>query len=155
MKPGLLDFHLFPLSDWRQANERLSGNNARHVLVVTEQQQGNEELTDFLGKILSAVKLNLVEDTLLLKLTRRENISFSDLSRHHSIRQVLLFGIEPRQLGLHFSLPLNVPMSFGGRFFLYTYPLALLFEERTADSRPKAASLWKNLKQLFIDPETP
>lgn len=110
---------------------------------------------DFLGKILSAVKLNIVEDTLLLKVTRSENISFSDLSRHHTARHILLFGIEPRQLGLHFSLPLNVPMSFGGSAFLYTFPLHSLFEERTADARPKAATLWKNLKRLFIDAETP
>ena len=153
MKPNLLDFYLFPLSDWRQLNERLSGNNARHVLIVLEHRESDSELTDFLGKILSAVKLNLQEDTFLLKLTKGENISFSNFSQVQPVRHVLLFGIAPRQLGLHFSLPLNQPMRLGDTVFLFTHPILDIFEERKAESRPKAGALWKNLKQLFIDPD--
>lgn len=152
MKPNLLDFHLFPLSDWRQLQERLSGGNARHVLIVVEQEENQAELTDYLGKILSAVKLNLQEDTLLLRLTKGENISFSSLARVHTVRQTLLFGVPPRRLGLHFTLPPGQLVTAGERTFLYAGPLRSLWEEREAAARPQAAALWKNLKQLFIDP---
>ncbi|MCB0560878.1 MAG: hypothetical protein H6573_30480 [Lewinellaceae bacterium] len=151
MKPNLLDFSLFPLSDWRQFNERLSGNNARRVLIVLERLESDSELMDFLGKILSAVQLNLEEDTLLLRLTKGENISFSRLSQVQPVRYVLLFGIAPRQLGLHFSLPPGQPMRFGETYFLHTSALLDIFEERKAKARPKAGALWNNLKQLFID----
>ena len=154
MKPNLLDFSLFPLSDWRQFNERLSGNNARHVLIVLEHRESDSELTDFLGKILSAAKINLGQDALLLKVTKGENISFSNLSQSRPVRHVLLFGTEPRQLGLYFNLPLNQPVKVGSAYFLLAPPLGALFEEREAESRPAAAALWKNLKQLFLDSET-
>lgn len=154
MKSNFLGFHLFPLSDWRQLGPRLSGNNARHILAVIEHQENDEELTDFLGKILSAAKINLGQDALLLKVTKGENISFSNLSQSMPARHVLLFGAEPRQLGLHFALPLNQPVKVGGACFLLAHPLGALFEEREAESRPAAAALWKNLKQLFLDSDT-
>lgn len=155
MKPGFFDFHLFPLSDWEQLGSRLSGGNARHVLIVMEHQEDDKELTDFLGKILSAAKLNLEEDTLLLKLTKGENISLPNLSQAKPVKYVLLFGVGPRQLGVHFPLVADEPTRFGKVLFLYSPPLRSLFEERKAETRPKAASLWKNLKQLFVDPDTP
>lgn len=151
MKTGLLDFYLFPLSDWRQLNDRLSGDNARHVLIVLDDEHSGEELTDFLGKILSAAKLRFREDTLLLKLTKAENISFSNLSRAKPIKYALLFGVEPRQLGLFFTLPPDQPVKHAGTYFLRTSTLAELFEERKSESRSRAAALWQNLKQLFID----
>lgn len=120
MKPGFFDFHLFPLSDWEQLGSRLSGGNARHVLIVMEHQEDDKELTDFLGKILSAAKLNLEEDTLLLKLTKGENISFSNLSQAKPVKYVLLFGVGPRQLGVHFPLVADEPTRFGKVLFLYS-----------------------------------
>ncbi|MCB0583956.1 MAG: hypothetical protein KDD06_01295 [Phaeodactylibacter sp.] len=155
MRADLFDFYLFPLSDWRQLEKRISGNNGRRVLVVLELIKDDAELMDFLEKIFSAVKLNLQEDTLLFKLTTGENISFSSLAQAHAIESVLLFGIQPARLGLHFTLPLNEPVRFGDVSFLSTSSLAALFEERNAGARPKAAALWKNLKQLFTDPNTP
>lgn len=129
--------------------KRLSGNNARQVLAVAENSGAGEELEDLLGKILSAAGLNLKEDILLLRLTRRENISFSNLGRAWPVRHVLLFGIEPKQLGLHFSLPLHQAVELGGIVFLRSHALSEIAEERQSKGRPKAAALWKSLRQLF------
>lgn len=129
--------------------KRLSGNNARQVLAVAENSGAREELEDLLGKILSAAGLNLKEDILLLRLTRRENISFSNLGRAWPVRHVLLFGIEPKQLGLHFSLPLHQAAELDGIVFLRSHALSEIAEERQSKGRPKAAALWKSLRQLF------
>lgn len=155
MKSDFLDFHLFSLTDWRQMENRLSGGNRRGVLLVIDQQDDQKELTDFLGKILSAVQIDMEEDALLLKITKGENISFSHFARAHTVHHALLFGVPPRQLGLHFAPPPQHPIAFGGRYFLYTSALQALFEEREAPSRPLAAALWKNLKKLFPDSRTP
>lgn len=149
LKPGLLDFYLFPLSDWRQAGNCLSGGNARHILAVIQAGDASEELQDLLGKILSAVKISLQEDILLLKATKGESLSFASLSRAYPIQYVLLFGVGPQQLGLHLPLVRGQAVPFGPAVFLHTYSLPEIFEERNAGQRPKAAELWMNLKQLF------
>ena len=99
------------------------------------------------------MKISLKEDILLLKLTKGENISFASLSRAYPLQYVLLFGINPQQLGLQLLLPPGQAVPFGPAVFLHTYSLMEIFEERNAGQRPKSAELWRSLKQLFPQTE--
>lgn len=121
------------------------------MLALLESSGPEEDaaLGDFLEKVLAAAGIRLSTDVLLIRLTKGEPFSFSQLSRRHGIRQVLIFGIEPGLLGLHFQLPLYQPVQLGPTTFLLAHNLADIHQERQQGGKEKAGLLWKALQILF------
>ncbi len=154
MNSNFFDFYLFPASDEKQLAGRLNGQNARHILAVLDEREPSKEITAFFGKILSAVNLDMEKDVLLLHLTMPENISFSNLHHKYTIEYTLLFGVEPRQLGLHLSLPFYQAAYHNGVYYLRAHSLSEISKERQEGGKKKAGALWKALQQLFLKPET-
>lgn len=140
-----LDFKIFPTPETEKMTERVIGNNARKVLIVFQESEDTAELLDFLQKITTAIKINLAQDTLTLKITAAERYSFIELTKQHQINHIVLFGVSPSVLGLHFDLPLYWVARHQERFFLLADSLELIQKDKT-----RKAALWSCLQEMFL-----
>ena len=67
-------------------------------------EKNDTELELLLKNILSAAKLNFDEEIALLKLTSHQKYSSIDLLEKLSAKDLLLFGINPTNLGINYSI---------------------------------------------------
>lgn len=151
MKSSFFNFLLFPAPDSETPDGQLSGSPAARVLIVMAAGKSDAEiiLDGFLKKILEALQPGLSREVLFLKVTKGKPYSFSRLSAQYSLHSALIFGITPKDLGLHFNLPLYQPVQAGGITFLLAHPLADIYEERQQGGKEKAGQLWKAM-QAFL-----
>lgn len=149
LEPEFLDFAIINVPESGDLSDQLYGQNRRNVLVVFQCDANNEELEDFLGKILAAVQLDLKKDTALLKLTANQRFSFSGLRRTYDFKTVIAFGISAGRMGVQFTTPLYQPVQHEGTTFLFSDDLEKIYEERQAGGKKMSAALWKALKEIF------
>ncbi len=128
----------------------LVGNNKKAVLVIFRARETADQLMTFLGKVLGAVQLNVEEDIHCLNITNHSSISFSKLSSTPPYQQVIIFGAEPEELGLHFDHRLYQPIHLGNTTFLFADELQEIFEERRQGKKKMAGALWKALQSIFL-----
>lgn len=150
MKTTLYDFPIFPISEASEAQKRLQGENQKGILIALDWEGDSENLRPFLSKVLSAVKLDIDKDVLLLFITPEENIGLARLINDHGIDHILLFGPFTHQLGLQFTLRNYQPTRVSGRIFLQVDKLKAIFEERQSGGKKMAGALWNNLKSIFL-----
>ena len=105
-----------------------------------------EEHLQFLIKILSACKLNLGDVAILNDAAG--GIEIAKLKQQLDPGFVLLFAVEPVEIGLPLSFPLLRPQSFDGCNFLTIPGIEnLLHDTDTAKGLKK--QLWDCLKKMF------
>jgi hypothetical protein len=127
-------------------NEIAKGGFAKGIWVLAlaeAQQTGN---TDFLKKVLGAAQLDLERDTLFAEIPENEPIDMAACLRIKPAAQVLVFGIPPKQLGLHLQAPAFQPFAFYGTTWLFADALSVLEPDKT-----KKGMLWTALKTMFIN----
>lgn len=111
-----------------------------------------EERRTFLGSILKAAGFAAFEKEVSL-LGVRDASTAMDLStlllRESKISRVMVFGIEPKQLGIHFQLAPYVPITVNGHAYLLCDDLATIMTEKAAGKPQKAAALWRAVKIAF------
>lgn len=154
MKSDFFDFLLFPAPE---APAPVPGSSAAPPAEVAAfvralPEADESALEAFLEKVLQAAGLRLSIDVLLIRVTQGDIFSFSRFSHRYPLRQALIFGIEARDMGLHFQLPLYQPVTVGSVTFLRAHGLAEILEERRQGGREKAGQLWKTLQELFPKP---
>lgn len=136
---------IFLVSPVEEILAQAKGANSKGVLVLITEAEGAEpEQVDLLNKILISVQLNGMEDILLLKTGPSSRFSLSGLCRAAGCHTALIFGAEPRRLGLHFRLEKYKPFAINHIRGLWADTPAAL-----AASRDLKAALWSSLKQLF------
>ena len=125
---------------------RSLGGNARRVLVVVQKEKEaflpDGELK-FLTNILSACGLSIA-DIALVNLNAVENKSYGPLTEHFGSRQVLLFDVQPGQLGMPINFPPFQVQTFKEIKWVHA-PTLHLIEADVAQKK----SLWAALKNLF------
>jgi hypothetical protein len=152
LKTSFIDFLLFPAPDAEGTAGQKTGSKAPVLAAFYEEQPGlEEELPEFLGKILAAASASLPEQALLIKLIKGSAYSFSRLARKQSLQYVFIFGIAPKNLGLHFHLPLYQPVAAADAVFILAHPLAAIYEERQKGGKQMSGELWRALKSIFRD----
>jgi hypothetical protein len=145
-----LNFDLIALADTEAIAERCEGQNARKTLVIFQAAENPEVLRSFLGKVLAAVQLDLTNDVLALTVTPDEKFSFSGLCQLFDIQSLILFGIKPENLGIHFQFTPYDLLRYEGRAYLFVDDLQLIYEERQQGGKRMSGELWKVLKTLFL-----
>jgi len=101
---------------------------------------------DFLKEILKAIKYDLEQDTLTYFLDIFDKFSVISKDLNDEIKEIILFGIEPTQLGLNFKAQLYRPFEHNGIQFLFTDKLSKIKENKQLKS-----ALWKSLQEIFIN----
>ena len=128
---------------------RFLGKNQKKVSVITRYTNDPyipEDHLRFLIKILSACKLNLGDVAILNDAAA--GIAIDKLKRELDPGFVLLFAVEPVEIGLPLSFPPLRPQNFDGCNFLTIPGIDLLLEDSVA-SKTLKKQLWDCLKKMF------
>ncbi|RYY19577.1 MAG: hypothetical protein EOO04_21745 [Chitinophagaceae bacterium] len=128
---------------------RYLGKNQKRVSVIARYKDDPyipELHLEFLIKILSACKLNLGDVAILND--ANGGITIDKLKKELDPRFVLLFAVEPVEIGLPLSFPLLRPQTFDGCNFL-TIPAIASLQEDTDPGKNLKKQLWDCLRKMF------
>ncbi len=146
LKTGYLDYKIFVAPELGEISNALTGENKRHIFVAYLDEK-NPEMDAYIEKIISAAKIHLSTDCLLLKYSDDKSMpSLSQIVHKNTIQFALLFGISPRDFGLNITPPQYMPIQFNGLTFLFTDKLSVINA-----STEKRKALWDCIKTLFLD----
>jgi hypothetical protein len=137
-----------PLAKAPQAREPLKylGENKRHILLLVRDPGAvylEEKSFNFLVSILNACGLSM-EAVALVNTAKTGDRSPGEIADELESRSVVLFGIDPVELGLGVTPAVYQVQVAGDRTYLCADDLASVERERTQKGR-----LWACLKQLF------
>jgi len=124
-----------------------SGKNLKQLLVLYKKEEKPELLKELLSKILKAAQFDIEQDVRLVELSSDELFSFTALQSKEVNKQVIILGLTPSQLGLHFTFEKYIPLHHINCDFLVADSLAMINENRQLK-----AQLWNALKVLFAIP---
>ena len=118
----------------------------KQVLVITTRFEANSEVDNQLQKILAACKLR-EEQIQILFLKEGEEIAWHRLRDIVEPKQVILFGVEPSQLGISAYFMPHQVSRFNGASWLQTLSLEELMK------RPEIKThLWNyGMKPVFLE----
>lgn len=121
------------------------GENKKGILILVNDEQYpflNENAFNLLLNILSACKLSMGDVALINKMNLPATVP--DIIQQLSIKTVLLFGIEAREMNLPIDFPHYQVQKHGST----TYLTSNDFETLEADKQQKG-KLWLCLKKIF------
>ena len=150
--PDFFDFDIYQFPDNELVDKIVRGLNKKQFLIIFSCPEKEEtELTPYLQKILTALSVQMDEDTHYLNLPAGTEINLSHFLQHSATKKILLFGIQPHLLSLNIQIPPYTVFPFLGCKWLCADPLEAIFAERNQTIRPKAAALWTALNILKKD----
>jgi hypothetical protein len=145
LKNSFLNYKIFPILELSEFSAQLEGANARQVLIGFFDEQSSER-EDYLKKIMSAAKLNLLEDCLILRGSLETKFpNFVSMQDAHVIQKAVLFGIKPTDIGLNLDMPLYQPVVFNNCTFLFVDKISVI-----EPSKERRAALWACLQRIFL-----
>ena len=139
---SFLDFKIIAITDTKVIIDQCNGNAQNGIFIcypITD-----EPMVDFLAKILSAVKLDLNKDVLVLSKTTDNNFSFSGFAKELGIQKAIFFGTAPQTIGLQINCPKYKPFELNDCLFLFGDELTKI----SANQQLKKL-LWNALKEVF------
>lgn len=143
MQHPFFDFEVYQSGNSDIPQERLSGENQKALLVIAREDDLSEENQQFLAKILSAVKYDLLQDASILKLEKNENISVQQLLSKYDT--VLSFGIKVSDIGMSFETILYQPIILLEKKYLIGHSL-----ENIKGNQGYKKALWGALQKVFL-----
>lgn len=135
------DFEIFLLKD--ELIGKITGGNKRQVLVVAHAQDLDAE-SDFLKKILLAVKIDADRDISLLVVEDEQPFLLFELVKKLSSKIVILFGMSTAQCGLNLNMNWYQAIEHGGVQLLLCHQL-----RQIASNQLYKRNLWSALQQIF------
>jgi hypothetical protein len=121
-----------------------AGKFGKKVLVIWVEEIPSSANRSFLEKMLSAVQVDLEKECHYAVLRKDETAALIPYIKEKQPNQVLVFGLSPAPLGLHFEQYLYQPVFFYQTWFLFADELAKLEPDRQLKSQ-----LWNHLKHIF------
>ncbi|MEY3242792.1 MAG: hypothetical protein RIR11_4231 [Bacteroidota bacterium] len=122
---------------------KIEGQYAQKVMLILPAADYDSTRL-FLEKMLSAAKLNLMQDTLIVQLLGQESVNIMQEIKKRAPEQVLIFGIQPDQLCLHIETKLYQPLFFQNTNFLFADRLTLLESDKNMKTK-----LWAAMQVVF------
>ena len=150
----MLDFFDSKLYYLPEVNLDAQSTSATISVVVNAVE--SDEYKAFIQAILKPFSLGLDDYQLLF--FEKELPSFTNLQKSYRQDALLLFGVDPAQLGFQIDQRLYAPFKILDTNILFVEPLDLFLTEKkkaetaaTKVARPKARLLWETLKLFFND----
>ncbi|RYG51432.1 MAG: hypothetical protein EOO01_08530 [Chitinophagaceae bacterium] len=128
---------------------RFLGKNQRKVSVIARYPDDPyipEDHLQFLVRILSACKLNLGDVAIINDSVARVQMDL--LKTQLQPRYLMMFDIEPSEIGLPISFPLLKPQQFDDVQMLAVPPISSMLPDTEAAKGLKK-QLWESLKKIF------
>jgi len=128
------------------------GDNKKGIVIVATDEDAvfiNDEWLDTLGKMLGGLQINL-GDTAIINL-RTKAVSFTDVKQQLNARHVIMFGVDPLQLGLPFTMPHYQLQNYAGCTLLSAPVSTLVAAAATTDAiKAEKRKLWESLKRMGL-----
>lgn len=128
---------------------RFLGKNARHIAIVVfspnEAYLPDHQL-QLLTKMLDACKLNLGDVAIINQSTQM--VHFTHLRDQLQSEKVLLFGVQPEQIGLPMNFPGYKEQEYAGCTYLLVNPLGDM-NQPNEEGKALKGKLWGCLKKMF------
>ena len=122
------------------------GNNQKKVVILVRAADAiylpDDELNFLLG-ILTACKLSMA-DIALINISKNTSLLYKDVTEQLKAEKVILFGIDPKELGLPLQFPLYQIQNYNDQVYLSSESLNNL---RT--DKEEKMKLWNCLKKVF------
>ncbi len=145
MNNTFYDFTVYNIADSANIHENVSGDNERRILIAFLDEQ-RADLEAFIKKIITAAKLELEKDCLILRGEDSSPIpTFAKIKSTHKIEKAVLFGFAGRDLGFNIESPLYIPFEFNNCQFLFADKLSVI-----ENSMERKKALWHGLQTLFL-----
>ncbi|MGB3546980.1 MAG: hypothetical protein WBA17_08385 [Saprospiraceae bacterium] len=149
-----LGFSLSGLPDSLAADNQPEGPDRAELFIVfrpgTGENAAPDAARDYLLKVLSAIGYDAEQPNYrFLALPPGSKLDLTPLLRRSEARQVILFGIPPRELGIHFRLHPYRAERAAGITWLWSDDLVQIRDERAAGNAQRASALWQALKTHF------
>ena len=147
MNKTFYDFTVYNIADAENFHENVLGDNERRILIAFLDEQ-RDELQTFMKKIISAAKLELKKDCLILRGGDANTTplpTFSQIKSAYKIEKAVLFGFSGRDMGFNIESPLYIPFSFNNCQFLFADKLSAI-----ENSLERKKALWHGLQTLFL-----
>ena len=142
---GFLDFEVFAVPDKNSALLDTKNTSQKEILVFYFNEKNDDELELLLKNILSAAKLDFEKNIALFKLTTQQKYSSSDLFKKLSVKDVLMFGTVPSNLGINYSITPYQPLKIKNKRLLQVDSL-----EEIKTNVEKKKALWSCLKEMYL-----
>jgi hypothetical protein len=106
----------------------------------------------FLERVLAAAGYNEPAHQLhLLRWTSEDGgLRLASIIRSLQVKQVMMFGQDLQQLGLHFTVAPYFPVSLAGVTYLIAPPVKDIAEAKASGNNGPAGNLWRAIKANFL-----
>jgi len=132
------DFEIYPISDLKDISNEAEANKSVVVLL----KGASQEEIDLLGKIFKAVGKNLETDGCLLNSTSPP--TYKGVTDAIDFQKLLVFGIAPKDIGLHLKVKTYQLIPFQNRQLLFSHSLKVIMSDLN-----KKKMLWGQLQLMF------
>jgi hypothetical protein len=144
VNPYFYDFDIYQSLDTDIPADLFLGQNQKKLLVIVSVSDFTDENKAFLSKVLGAVKYDMLTDALVLVLPKDKSFGINKLISNEKLSEILIFGQNPKDLGLSIETFLYAPFNIAGKSFLIAHPL-----EKIKLSTEYKKNLWSALQNLF------
>lgn len=128
------------------------GDNRKGIAIIAADENAvfiNDEWLDTLGKMLGGLQINF-GDTAIVNL-RTKPVSFTMLKQQLNARHVIMFGVDPLQLGLPFTMPYYQLQNYAGCTLLSAPVNTLVAAGASTDEiKAEKRKLWDCLKRMGL-----
>ncbi len=151
-----LNFTLY--QNYSEPEKNLYESNQSDLLIVYKGIKGDKkaefssfsdnektEHIEFLTNILKAIGKK-IENVSRLNVTHSKECRLKDVENIARFKQIVIFGLEPKDLGLQIQVPKYELFQWGDCTYLFSDS----FESLLAN-KDKKIKLWKNLQSLFLN----
>ena len=104
-------------------------------------------ILEFLEKILEAIQLDLIQDTLFINIKSEEVPAFQEI-RKNKLQSLILFGIPPEEMGIRLQINRYQILNHQDIKILWADDIKAIYEERQAGGKQMSGQLWKALQVL-------
>ncbi len=125
------------------------GENLKNIVLIVNDNNNaflDDSTLEFLGKILSACKLNLA-DTAIVNMAKN-TVTLANIAAYLQPKYILLFDVSNQELQLPFALTGYKPQQQNGCTYLSAAALASM-NNNTSEAKLEKTKFWNSLKQVF------
>ncbi len=138
---SFFDFKVFVAPDASATHTEVLGAGKKHTLWVLKDEPSLEVI---LEKMLTAAKLDKLEDIFLLKILDNSPFALQHFIQSRAIRKVVFMGVSLPPLGINLQLPHYQVVEVGKVQYLTSHSLSKLNEEPSLKR-----DLWAAIQALF------
>lgn len=124
----------------------LSGVGKKKMMLIARQDDLEQGGMELLSNIMQAIKYTIAEDCYLAALpTGDDTYAIGGLMRSLSIKDVIIFGVNPKHLGMNIHARLYQVQKFENYTFLLSHKVTEM-----SGNRGFKLSLWQCLQALYL-----